>query len=400
MTLESTGSPTPPATHPPRSELETFTSPKFSVRRSNNFNFFRLVLAYLVIVSHSSDLIDFDRHREMLVRIFHNLGFGDVAVLGFFLLSGYLIVQSWNSKPRLGVFLKNRILRICPGFIVASLISAFIFAPLGAQASVYFSQFNFRSYLFGLMLLRKPMTPPCFAWHVPPLPLPEVNGAMWSITYEFRCYLIVAALGVVGLFKTRGPWVCLTALALVVSYFSQQTAEIVTGHGLPVYLAGLRHFLRFFSIFGCGGCFYLFREHIRYNGWLALLALFLMIPFMYSHRLVVIGLGTVGAYAFFWLGFRHFAITPRLAKLPDISYGVYLYGWPTQKLISYYLPNPQPLTLFFLSTIGATLLGYLSCTLVEQPFLRLKAGKKAEAAPSAPGATNAGVLAGNAGVGN
>ncbi|TGD80279.1 acyltransferase family protein [Hymenobacter wooponensis] len=50
---------------------------------------------------------------------------------GFFLLSGYLIVKSWDGKPDWRDFFEKRIRRIYPGFIVASLLSVFVLAPWG-----------------------------------------------------------------------------------------------------------------------------------------------------------------------------------------------------------------------------------------------------------------------------
>jgi hypothetical protein len=47
----------------------------------------------------SFELVDGDRHREILHRIFGTTTFGVMAVHGFFLLSGYLIVMSWEQVP-------------------------------------------------------------------------------------------------------------------------------------------------------------------------------------------------------------------------------------------------------------------------------------------------------------
>lgn len=151
------------------------------VRHSNNFNFLRLLLTVLVLLSHSPELIDGDRHREILTSLFHTISFGELAVDGFFLLSGYLITQSWQRTPQLLNFLKKRILRIYPGFIVATLMCAFVVAPLGASHSNYFAQFNAFQFLKGMLLLSPPVVPPVFISQ----PYPFVNGAMWTIAYEF-----------------------------------------------------------------------------------------------------------------------------------------------------------------------------------------------------------------------
>ncbi|MFM2421141.1 MAG: hypothetical protein RL385_5864, partial [Pseudomonadota bacterium] len=63
--------------------------------RGNNFNLLRLCLASFVFLAHAFELIDGDRTREPLSRLGCVFSFGEVAVRGFFVLSGALIVQSW-----------------------------------------------------------------------------------------------------------------------------------------------------------------------------------------------------------------------------------------------------------------------------------------------------------------
>jgi peptidoglycan/LPS O-acetylase OafA/YrhL len=171
------------------------------IRRDNNFNFLRLLFAIVVIFSHSPQLVDGNRHREPLTRLFPSTSGGDLALDCFFILSGFLIMQSWDRKPILLEFLKKRVLRIYPGFIVASLISVLIVGPLGANAELYFAHFNFLSFLMGLIFLQAPNVPPTFVGQFHPV----LNGPLYTIAYEFRCYLLVTIFGICGLFKRR--WV-------------------------------------------------------------------------------------------------------------------------------------------------------------------------------------------------
>jgi hypothetical protein len=55
-----------------------------AVPRTNKFGSIRLLLAFLVIVSHSSELVDGNRSREMLTRIFGTISLGEFAVNGVF----------------------------------------------------------------------------------------------------------------------------------------------------------------------------------------------------------------------------------------------------------------------------------------------------------------------------
>ena len=58
----------------------------------NAFGFLRLTFASLVIVSHVPEIVDNDSRREILHQITGVLTFGNFAVWGFFVISGYLPV--------------------------------------------------------------------------------------------------------------------------------------------------------------------------------------------------------------------------------------------------------------------------------------------------------------------
>ena len=84
----------------------------------NNFGLLRLGFALTVIVSHSPELVDGNRSRELLTRWFGTMSFGKVAVDGFFLISGYLITQSRDRTASTASFCAKRAARILPGYVV------------------------------------------------------------------------------------------------------------------------------------------------------------------------------------------------------------------------------------------------------------------------------------------
>ena len=334
---------------------------------NNNFGFLRLVLALLVLLSHSPELIDGNRSREIFTNIFHTISFGELAVDGFFLLSGYLIIQSWQRTPKLGNFVKKRILRIYPGFIVATLICLFIIAPLGAYPIKFPPRFDLILCLKELFLLSPPYSPAVFLGQ----PHPALNGAMWTIAYEFRCYLLVAVLGTFGLLQQRKIWLILSVVMLVIYIFPGSTLRMF--YPKPSYLVGSFGYLVRFLVFFCsGGCFYLWREQIKYNKGRLLVALFILTLSLFNSNTVDFALPTLGAYLFFWIAFLELPILKKFANYPDISYGVYLYGWPTQKLLIWYFPLISPWLLFILSAGVCVICGWLSWTFVEKPCLRLR----------------------------
>lgn len=154
--------------------------------RQNNFNLVRLLLALLVLLSHAPELIDGNRSRELLTCLFGSLSFGELAVDGFFLLSGYLIMQSWDAQPQPWPFFKKRALRIYPGFVVATLVCAFVVGPLAADPDTYFGELNVPALLANMALLQKPAVPAVFAGL--PYGFPTCRTASICTDGRFRIY--------------------------------------------------------------------------------------------------------------------------------------------------------------------------------------------------------------------
>ncbi len=334
----------------------------------NNLNFLRLVLATLVILSHSPEIIDGNRHREILTRIFHTLSFGELAVDGFFILSGYLIVQSWLRSKGWTDYLKKRAFRIYPGFLVAYLFSVLVVGALGAtNVPEYFRQIDWFNNL-GCLLTLNP--PPHTNGTFTGLAYPYVNGALWTILYEFGCYLVVMALGLTGVLRQRGLVAGLFALLLLLHLY-------ISRHGfaasVPIpYLGSVTEWPRFLTYFLAGSCCYLYRDKISYQPRWAAIALIVLIPAMFKHLSVTVCLPTLGAYLLFYLGFMPAERLARIGTKVDLSYGLYLYAWPVQMLLVWYFRHIDPWSMFLLAWGIANGLAWLSWTFVEKRALALK----------------------------
>jgi peptidoglycan/LPS O-acetylase OafA/YrhL len=347
-----------------------------NILRNNNFNFFRLLFATLVILAHSFELLDGNRSREPLTVLFGTLTFGELAVDGFFLLSGYLIVQSWCGKPNMVAYFLKRVLRIFPGFIVASLVCLLIIAPLGALTDSYYSEISIKSALWDLIRLQTPHAPPyALGTHTG-----SINGAMWSISFEFRCYMYVIAFGLLGLPKRRYLWLLgglgIAALFMVMEISQHIGFNPVIAGRLPLSnglnLINARLSMFFFS----GGIFYLYREKIPLKGVNALVACGLLLLAMNYQLTAEIAVASAGAYILFYFALmpiRRFGIFQRI---PDVSYGLYLYGWPIQLLVLWKFPMLDGWAVFAISTLFGLLAGLVSWYLIEKPFIKLKPQRK------------------------
>jgi peptidoglycan/LPS O-acetylase OafA/YrhL len=343
-----------------------------SDRSSNNFGALRLFFAVLVILSHSFELVDGDRSREILTSLFGTLSFGELGVDGFFLISGYLVTKSFQESHSTGEYLLKRVLRIYPGYVVAYLICILALGPfVGGQIA----SLSGLKVLVRTVFLQPPYMDGAFAGTVYPM----LNNSMWTIAYEFRCYLLVLVVGLAGLLSKRSILIVLTVACLALS-IEQPSVQNWFPYRFAPYLGDPNTSLRFTSIFGCGALFYVFRDRIRYDWRAATLATCGLIALMFS-RFAQPALAILGGYLLFW-----FALNVRSTRLAavgtkvDISYGVYLYAWPVQKLLIWMYPGISPWLVFIEATAIASILALGSWRLVEKPFLRLKAALVVEKA--------------------
>lgn len=333
------------------------------VRSTNNFGFLRLFFAIFVIFSHSFELLDGDAKREPLFKMFGTVTLSGFGVYGFFLISGYLITKSFEETNNGIAYLLKRVLRIYPGFVAAYLFSIFVIGPMvGGHLD------NFGPHIVRLIFLGPPMMPGVFSGQHSP----GLNSSMWTISYEFRCYLIVLVLGVSGLlFKRR--WILVgTSVALALNFIMPPISgwlpeDVTSLVGEPIYS------VRFMAVFGCGALFYLYRDHIRYESHLAGAAAVALLAAMFSPLLVETATFTLGGYLLFLFAFN---IKSRplssIGDRTDLSYGMYLYAWPIQNTLIWIEPNWSPWVLFLTATAITTPFACVSWIAVEKPFLKLK----------------------------
>ena len=206
-------------------------------RRGNNFDVLRLLAASLVLFSHSYALTD---NAEPFAEI-SGWTFGEVGVVMFFAMSGFLIAKSWSDRPQLVPFAVKRALRILPALVVAVSVTVFVIGPLFTTLplSSYFSDPVTWLYLVRCSLLIT------FFGTLPGVfednPYPDaVNGSLWTLPVEACCYAMAAMLGTLGLLRRSavlGAFGFLLILFVTpLSPFSDAPAGGTTGGNLTLVI--------------------------------------------------------------------------------------------------------------------------------------------------------------------
>lgn len=325
--------------------------------RLNALNLWRLLFASAVVWQHSWPLTGREHDGP-----FAQLG-TQIWVDGFFVISGFLIVRSWHRHPRLRDYARARFLRIFPGLWVCLLVVAFVIAPLAValqhEASLRLSSqvaYVLNNAVLNIFYYGIDGTPKN-------VPRPGVwDGPLWTVIFELICYIAVAVAGVVGLLKYRATIPVVFGLSVV--------AAAVLGYPVQQLETVPQMLARFAVVFSAGALLYQYRDKIPTRwSWVAAAVGIVMAAGLFPNYRVLAAIPL--AYAVIVSG--ALLKNERLVLRNDISYGVYIYGWPMQQLLAVMGLAWLPAAAFFGLALAATVpLAALSWFLVEKPMMRLK----------------------------
>ena len=304
----------------PRSPLAGEATASLALRKAagsagNNFTPLRLGLALMVVLAHYQWLNGGDFRQFVFPFIY-----GGFAVQGFFVVSGYLILGSFDRDPNFRRFYVRRVFRIYPLYLAVVLAQTAIMAILvpggaaahGAELLRYFAA----NAAFANFLKRD------VGGVLDHLANHGLNASLWTLKIEVAFYAILPALW--RLMRRGGP---LVLVALFIASATWFAFFVRIGHyDLAKQLPGQ---LQYF-VLGMAG--FALRDRIRL-GRRAACALAL-----------VLGAAITGLIAHHWelpllypLLVSAFVIVtalhvPPLRFATDISFGVYLFHAPVIQL--------------------------------------------------------------------
>lgn len=333
----------------------------------NSLNAIRLVLAAMVIVSHSWWLGGYGPEPQP-----GGVKLGTWAVIGFFGISGYLITRSRMQARSVGSYARARFLRIYPGLVVCVAVVAFLMAPLTAvltgrsfawlDALIYFAT-NLTAGMPQVALAGIPGT-------LEGLPDPRSwNGPLWTLFWEIVCYVLVGV--VFGVLRPEPA-----RLALLGIFILATVVVLAVDAGWLASPAPYDWPLVPVLTFLAGSLVYLFRDRIPAGPaalgvcavLVAVIAALGFAPSLIHMPLCVLLLAGSLQLPLSAVGSRY-----------DISYGVYIYGWPVQQALACVgVHNSVPPLIFSgVALLIVAPLAWLSCRYVEGPARRWRRTKDA-----------------------
>lgn len=326
-------------------------------RRYANFDAIRLIAASTVLISHAFELADGTESTDPLVKLLgSNEILGVYGVYVFFIVSGFLITRSFTRRRTVIGYLTRRVLRIYPALIVSVLACAFVLGPALTSWSLggYLTDHQLYFGVARTLLLHGGGD-----WTLPAVTFSPnifgtiVNGSLWTLGPEFMCYMGVAALGVLGLLRP------VTAIGLVILGMYL--------HNHPV-IALLSHLEFTMVYFAAGAVMFFVYERGRPPNWTLLVAAIgLVIGALLGQP--SLAFATFGAILVIGAGTAQRPRLPNATRFGDLSYGVYIFGWPVEAVVRHLLGGDKWVVLG-VSTPIVFALAWLSWRLVEGPALR------------------------------
>jgi peptidoglycan/LPS O-acetylase OafA/YrhL len=336
-----------------------------------NFDAIRLFAAAGVVFSHAFLIGTGSESTEPVIGT--GIGVGVYSVFVFFILSGFLVTESAKQSATLGDFVRKRFLRIMPALVVSTLVIAYIVCPLFATngplafvsnpevfdtvlqiISLHSINFYFTDVAFYPRLSETDWLPG------------SANGVLWTIRLEIIGYMFIGLMAAASLFNPR-RWLPMLMLVIVTS-----AAALIYVYRLST--PWISQLLYIVPALCCGIVMNWLVQYHKPRGWIALLLVAGIAPAVH-YEVLPLAFSFLIAYPVIWLGSLRWSLLPRFYEGTDISYGVYLYGWPVTQVVRGFVGpdlSGYEMTLYALPI--TMLVAWLSWRFIEKPALRFKNG--------------------------
>ena len=334
------------------------------ISKDNNINFLRLFLAYMVVFFHSAEL---SGSSYPFSKFFD----GEIAVYGFFIISGFLIIRSYWSSPSLKDYYIRRSKRLLPAYFIV-VIGCIVFLSYYSSLSTsdYFKSSQTIKYFFSNIIFLnflQPSLPGVFAENR----LQAVNGSLWTIKVEVCFYVILPIIGhLMSKLKTKfrmNLLLCfLYVFGLAYKFLCLHIAE-KSGNKIFVELSRqLPGAIQYFAVgIFCAVNYELIRKYEKY----LVVPAIIIVAIYYAlgnWYLLPIGLGVIVMY----IGFN-FKRLNGIGKIGDYSYGVYIFHFPIIQILTslgYFKLNKDVTLLVVLGLVFS--ISYLSWHFLEKKVLK------------------------------
>lgn len=329
--------------------------------RDNNFNLIRILAAFAVLFSHSFAIATGSADAEPL-RLTYGLTWGDIAVNIFFVTSGFLVTSSLLGRRSATAFIWARVLRIFPALWVMLLVTVFGLGLLltTQSAATYLHQhqtwyyFSKNAILFRGIVYRLPGVNGV------------INGSLWSLSPEVHMYAALLAFwllaALAGRYRARA-----LSVAIVLTTLLSGAWYLYHGQFEP-----LDNVPRLTYMFFTGASFYVLRDAIALRKAPCILLLAAIAASLLHRVALFFVLNLSLPYILMYAAYAISGPIRAFNRLGDYSYGIYIYAFPVQTALCFFVHGISIPALMASSAVITTTLAVLSWHLIEKRALVLK----------------------------
>ena len=329
----------------------------------NRFTLIRLGLAGAVLLEHAVIVTQGPGQPPPLAL--HGWSLSYAAVNGFFIVSGFLIAASLERRKNAISFAVARALRIMPALVVLSLLAVFLVGPLitTVTAGEYWS--SAATWRFPLQVLGFLDTSQGPAGVFSGNPWSgEFSAPLWTLRYEVLAYIGAGVLVLSPL-----PWTRRTALILYLATTLGHALLSGAGQDLSGLLTASA---RLSAPFALGMLIHALRHSWPVSPWPAAAAVGVW-WLAGASPLAEPFLNLALAAGLFWIAFAPLGGLPTWHRMPDWSYGVYIWHYPVMQAVLVAKPGAGPVETGLAALVVTMPVAAASWHFVERPSLSLKA---------------------------
>jgi len=353
-------------------------------------------IAAVVVVLHHLRAFDLIPNHGMVGRGLRVIGWGDVAVYLFFVLSGFVMSYVYPSPVRWREFFVARLARLVPVYEVTllAMVATILWKQLHEHvSSLYHPPLSAGNVVANLLMIQKWL--PVRDWYA-------INLPSWSLSVEAFLYVALFPL-LVG----SRRWISRPRFYAALFGLAAVAAAVLFGMDFPgVWTLWWRPLGEGCLGFGLGFCLHqLMTKPLRFPGVVAAAALLLiagclgcriLVPAVQSDGFLALGLAALVVASVeraTWL-YRMLA-RPVFLYLGDVSYSLYLSHYPvvlffvvSRARLESHIHSRAEEILFRVLYVGVLtglcfLIAHLSYRFLEVPFRRLIRDRFVRAEPGA-----------------
>jgi len=343
-------------------------------RKNNIFDYIRIILAIFVIVAHCYPLFfGIGVSDPITKKILVTESLGGIAVIGFFTLSGFMITQSMMNSKNNKQFFGKRLIRIFPALIVMLLLTVFVLGPIVYNGNIanYFKSSSVWKYLVQNINLFGNT-----AYNIEGVfegnPYPSaINGSLWSLKHEFIAYIFLMLLSSCAIIKNRKAMLGITGVAILTYILNINFASIFNFLNNIGVIMEISQFIKLIMYFLIGATIYLYKDKIKMSFKYFVFACIILLLGISLNATKYVLILTM-PYILMYIGTFKFK-KDILAKMGDFSYALYIYAFPIQQLIVFYLKDKISIwTYILLSIVITSVISIITTYVVDNNVKKLK----------------------------